>query len=121
MICKFTGKKMKSFMSFGKMPIANGFLGKEFFKKEFFYEMKVGLSNNMSLFQIADHPAPKKMFHKNYPFYTSSSKYMINHFKKYSLWSKKYLDSNSKIIELGSNDGTFLSNQRLKNLKKIQI
>ena len=119
MNCKFTGKKMKSFMSFGKMPIANGFLEKKFFRKEFFYEMKVGLSNDMSLFQIADHPEPKKMFHKNYPFYTSSSKYMINHFKKYSLWSKKYLDSNSKIIELGSNDGTFLSNFKNTNIDSV--
>jgi SAM-dependent methyltransferase len=110
---------MKSFMSFGKMPIANGFLKKNLFKREFFYEMKVGLSNDFSLFQIADHPKPEKMFHKNYPFYTSSSKYMIEHFKKYSFWSKKFLNSHSKIIELGSNDGTFLSNFKNSNIEAV--
>ena len=31
MKCKFTGKKIKPFMSFGKMPIANGFLKKKRF------------------------------------------------------------------------------------------
>ena len=64
----------------------------------------------MCLFQIADHPAPKQMFHKNYPFYTSSSKYMISHFKKYANWCRKFLNEESKIIEIGSNDGTFLKN-----------
>ena len=31
MRCKFTNKKIKPFMSFGKMPIANGFLKKKRF------------------------------------------------------------------------------------------
>ena len=55
------------------------------------------------------------MFHKNYPFYTSSSKFMIKHFKNYSKWCQKYIKRNSKIIEIGSNDGTFL-----KNFKKLK-
>ena len=29
MICKVTGKKIKTVMSFGKMPLANGFLNKK--------------------------------------------------------------------------------------------
>jgi len=110
MRCKFTGKKIKPFMSFGKMPIANGFLKKNDFKKEYFYNLEVGFSKDVCLFQIANHPAPKQMFHKNYPFYSSSSKSMVQHFKKYALWCKKYLKKNSKIIEIGSNDGTFLRN-----------
>ena len=35
MKCKVTNKKITPFMSFGKMPIANGFLKKEDFEKEF--------------------------------------------------------------------------------------
>ena len=33
MICKITQKKIKPFMSFGKMPIANGFIKKNFKKR----------------------------------------------------------------------------------------
>ena len=36
MKCKVTNKTIKPFMSFGKMPLANGFLKKEDFDKEFF-------------------------------------------------------------------------------------
>tara|TARA_B100000787_G_C16162201_1_gene281983 strand:+ start:124 stop:1335 length:1212 start_codon:yes stop_codon:yes gene_type:complete len=119
MKCKFTGKKIKPFMSFGKMPIANGFLKKKDFNKEFFYNMEVAFSKEVSLFQIADHPSPKKMFHKNYPFYTSSSKNMVEHFRKYFIWSKKFLLKNSKIIEIGSNDGSFLVNFKKENFDCI--
>ena len=114
MKCKFTGKKIVPFMSFGKMPIANGFLKKKEFKKEYFYELKVGFSKDVCLFQIFDHPKPKQMFHKNYPFYSGSSKHMVKHFRNYANWSKKYLNNKSKIIEIGSNDGTLLENFKKK-------
>ena len=35
MLCKVCNKKIKPFLSFGKMPMANGFLSKKDFKNEF--------------------------------------------------------------------------------------
>ena len=111
MKCKITGKKIDPFMSFGKMPIANGFLNKDKFNDEFFFEMEVGFSEDLSLFQLNDHPKPKMMFNKNYPFFTGSSQQMKLHFKNYADWIKKYHPGKIKnIIEIGSNDGTFLKN-----------
>ena len=123
MICKITKKKIKPFMSFGKMPIANGFLKKKDFKKEFFFKMEVGFSKEISLFQLNDHPKPNVMFNKNYPFFTGSSKGMINHFKEYSSWIKKNYLKNSKknLIEIGSNDGTFLSNFKNRKINTLGI
>ena len=96
-------------MSFGKMPIANGFIAKKDFKKEFFFKMEVGFSKNVSLFQLNEHPKPHQMFNKNYPFFTSSSKGMVNHFKEYSSWVKKNFKKDLKyLIEIGSNDRPFL-------------
>jgi methylation protein EvaC len=119
MYCKITKKKIKPFMSFGKMPIANGFLKKSHFKKEFFFNMEVGFSKEISLFQLNNHPAPKQMFNKNYPFFTSSSKGMVKHFKSYANWVEKRFKKNLKnLVEIGSNDGTFLKN--FKN-KKINL
>ncbi len=110
MKCKITGKLIQPFMSFGKMPIANGFIEKKNFPDEFFFEMEVGFNEDLSLFQLNDHPKPEKMFNENYPFFTGSSEYMKDHFKKYADFVKKYIKTNSKIIEIGSNDGTFLKN-----------
>ena len=120
MKCKLTNKKINSFMSFGKMPLANGFLKESEFKSEFFFEMEAGFSESLSLFQLNEHPMPEKMFNHKYPFFTGSSEYMKLHFKNYANWiQKKYLNSNSKLIEIGSNDGTFLSNFKNSSIDYI--
>ena len=69
MICKITGKKIEPFMDFGKMPISNNFIKKENFENEFFFNMKVGFCDDVSLFQLADFPKPEQMFNENYPFF----------------------------------------------------
>ena len=50
---KIKRSEIKPFMSFGKMPIANGFLKQENFEKEFFFEMKVGFDENLNADDIA--------------------------------------------------------------------
>ena len=94
------------------MPIANGFLKKKDFKKEYFFDLNIAFNKKLALFQLEKNPDPKKMFNKNYPFYTSSSKSMVVHFKKFANWIKKKnkYKKKIKIIEIGSNDGTFLQN-----------
>ena len=89
MKCKITNKSIDPFMSFGKMPIANGFIEKKNFSKEFFFNMEVGFNEELSLFQLNDHPKPEEMFNENYPFFSGSSKYMIAHFKNYAKFVQK--------------------------------
>ena len=89
MNCKITNSKLDPFMSFGKMPLANGFISKNQFDSEFFFEMNVCFNENLSLLQLGNHPPPEKMFNIDYPFYTSSSKTMIKHFSDYANWIKK--------------------------------
>jgi methylation protein EvaC len=111
MKCKITDKIIKPFMSFGKMPIANGFIKKENFENEFYFNMEVGFSEELSLFQLNEHPKPEAMFNEKYPFFSSSSELMKIHFKEYANYVvKKILKPGSKLIEIGSNDGTLLKN-----------
>ena len=120
MKCKITGDKLSPFMSFGKMPSANGFLDKKDFDNEFFYEMEVGFSEKVSLLQLNEFSNPVKVHNERYPFYTSSSLNMKKHFNQFAHWVKeKYLKSGSKLIEVGSNDGTFLENFKNTNINII--
>lgn len=120
--CKITKKKLKPFMTFGKMPLANGFLKKEDFKNEKFYSLDVGFNEKISLFQILDIPRFSNTIYKNYPFFTHKSKYMIDHFKKCANWlEKNFLDHNSNLIEIGSNDGTMIKNFNSSKINAIGI
>ena len=120
MKCKITSETIEPFMTFGKMPLANGFLEKKDFDSEFFYEMSVGFCKKLSLFQLNEFPNPKKIFNKKYPFYTGSSEYMKLHFEKYAKWlQKEFFKSNSKLIEIGSNDGTLLKNFVNTNIEYV--
>jgi len=120
MKCKVSGQKIKPFISFGKMPMANGFLDKKNFKKEFFYKLNVGFCKKNYLFQVNDHPKSPHIFNNNYPFYTNKSIYMVRHFKNYfKSVKKKFLSKRSKIIEIGSNDGSFLKNFKKNNFDHL--
>ena len=44
MKCRITNSKCKIFLDLGKMPIANGFLKKKQFAKEYFFSIKVAFN-----------------------------------------------------------------------------
>ena len=110
MKCKFSSDKIKPFMSFGKMPMANAFLSKKNFKSEYFYKLEVGFNKKNYLFQINQHPKSNAIFNNKYPFFTSKSEYMKKHFKQFFNWiNNNYINKKSTVLEIGSNDGTFLN------------
>ena len=41
--CLICDEEIKEFMSFGRMPLANGFLPREKFDSEYFFDMQVSL------------------------------------------------------------------------------
>ena len=83
--------------------------------------MEVGFNEDIFLFQLNEHPKPEEMFNKDYPFFTGSSEYMKSHFSNYAKFVERYLIGGSKIIEIGSNDGTFLKNFENKNYEVLGI
>ncbi|MGD0466160.1 MAG: class I SAM-dependent methyltransferase [Gammaproteobacteria bacterium] len=109
--CRITGDKTEKIISFGKMPIANGFLKKEEFSKEYFFELAVIFCSTSKMFQLIKQPDPKMMFHGNYAFFSSTSRSMAQHFEKMVNHYVTNFISNSKdafVVELGSNDGIML-------------
>ena len=62
-------------MSFGKMPIANSFLKKNQFNKQYFYNMEAGFCNTCFTFQLIKIPKDKILTigamtknHKDFPY-----------------------------------------------------
>ena len=69
------------------------------------------LCSNCSLLQLANSFDHNEMYGDNYGYMSSLNYSMINHLKNKTTNLKKYIDLNYNdiIIDIGSNDGTFLS------------
>jgi methylation protein EvaC len=109
--CRVCASPIQPFMTFGQMPIANGFLRKEDFAGEYFFEMEVAFCEGCGMFQLVEQPDARRMFHENYAFFSSLSKHMQVHFKAYADLVMQRVFSGRRdpfVVELGSNDGIML-------------
>tara|TARA_R100000734_G_scaffold6739_1_gene5656 strand:- start:321 stop:1514 length:1194 start_codon:yes stop_codon:yes gene_type:complete len=100
----------KEFLDLGRHPIANAFLHtKEDFKDEFMFDLKVCWDEETKLVSIKEFVEPERIFNEDYPYNTSNSFPMIQHFKN----TAKMLDMKfqpKKVLEIGSNSGPFIEN-----------
>lgn len=110
-------------MSFGKMPISNGFLEPSQFPEEYFFELKVGFCQSCKMVQLTEQVEREKMFHENYAFFSSTSSRMAAHFKGFAeLVKADYLKSPDPfVVEIGSNDGIMLQHFANAGVRRLGI
>jgi len=96
----------KQFLNLGKQPIANGFLYKDQIKDEYFYNLGVAFDEETKLVTQTEYVDPPLMFNDKYVYRGSMSQTMREHFKSLC----ETFSSNTKILEIGSNDGVFIKN-----------
>jgi methylation protein EvaC len=97
-------------MSFGQMPIANGFLSPAQFGDEYFFDLEVAFCPGCGMVQLVEQVKPQKMFHENYAFFSSTSYRMAIHFKQLANFIIEHCltSTNPFVLEIGSNDGIML-------------
>ena len=121
--CLVCGVAIEPFMSFGRMPIANGFLREDQFSDEYFFELKVAFCPKCSMVQLTEQVDREKMFHDEYAFFSSTSTRMAAHFKDFAaLVMKSYLpEADPFVVEIGSNDGIMLQNFAAAGIRHLGI
>ena len=110
-------------MSFGKMPIANGFLNKEEFSTEYFFELQVAFCEKCKMVQLVKQPAREKMFNKNYAFFSGTSGAMAVHFREFAdhVMNNYLSPDNPFVVEIGSNDGIMLQHFKERNIRHLGV
>jgi methylation protein EvaC len=123
MQCRICNHDISPFMSYGRMPIANGFLLPQQFKDEYFFELRPAFCPHCLTFQIEEQPAPEMMFHDNYAFFSRTSTHMQRHFKAYAEWviTSHLGSSDPFVVELGSNDGIMLENFAKRGIRHLGV
>lgn len=121
--CLICRSPIQPFISFGRMPIANGFLSREEFAAEYFFELQVGFCGHCGMVQLLEQPAREKMFNENYAFYSGTSEGMKIHFKAFADHIMcDYLETdNPFVVEIGSNDGIMLQNFAMNRIRHLGI
>lgn len=123
MKCRICQHTITPFMTFGPMPIANGFLTSDQFKDEYFFDLNPAFCDQCYSFQIENQPDPEIMFHDQYAFYSRTSTAMQHHFKLYADWVyEQHLNKHNQfVVEIGSNDGIMLEHFAKKGIQHLGV
>ena len=113
-------KKNINFLDLGLQPLANNYIKKnQLVNREKKYQLKIGLNLKTKLVSINKPISSKIMFNSKYPYRSSMSKTMTLSFKNLSKLINKKFKPN-KILEIGSNDGSFIKNFSKKKVIGIE-
>ena len=111
---------MEKFLDLGLQPLANSYLNKkDLNKREKKFRLEVSFNSKNYLVSILNTVSKKKMFNEKYPYKSSESLTMRNSFKKFSQKIKRKFKPNL-VLEIGSNDGAFISNFDKKKVMGVE-
>jgi|TARA_B100001964_G_scaffold200040_1_gene226708 methylation protein EvaC len=123
-LCRVSDTPLTKVLDFGMQPLGNGFLETKDFKDEYFFQMEIGYSEVSMMLQLIEQPAPEKMFHDHYAFYSSTSRFMGQHFKQFAnqvIQSGYLTQEDPFVVELGCNDGIMLKNFAEQGIRHLGI
>jgi SAM-dependent methyltransferase len=112
--CRFCEAELSApFLDLGAMPLANSFLEKTdgIHNEQPTYPLAVCICPNCLLVQLKHTADPKHIF-SDYAYFSSYSLTWLKHAENYTHHIRELfeLNNNSKILEIGSNDGYLLKN-----------
>lgn len=100
---------LSDLIDFGNQPWCNDFLTKENVGKENFYPLNLVICENCKVSQL-NYTVPKETMFSDHTYLSGVTKSLSRHFKNLrdEIIKKFNITSKKKILDLGSNDGTFL-------------
>ena len=106
--CKTT--KLNKILKIGNQPVSSVFPKKKIYTSKK-YSLDLFECNNCKLIQFSKLAPLEEMYGQTYGYRTSLSKLMVNHiYSKYlNIKKNNFIKKNSNILDIGSNDGTFLN------------
>jgi SAM-dependent methyltransferase len=112
--CRSCGSNdLENIISFGETPLADRLLtADQLDKLEYKIPLTLVFCSNCALVQIKETVDPEILFYAEYPYFSSVSQTLLNHFKQSAvdIMETKKLTGESLVMEAASNDGYMLQN-----------
>lgn len=117
------GERLVKIFSFGPTPLANAFLEKNETRfEETYYPLDAHLCRDCGLVQLLDVVSPDILF-KDYVYVSSTSPMFVSHFRDFAddAFQRFHLNSDSLVVDIGSNDGILLMPFKEKGARVLGI
>jgi SAM-dependent methyltransferase len=125
LFCRACGhKELHLIVSFGRVPLAEVLLTRDQLNQQSIaYPLDVLFCENCSLVQLAEAVPAKILYRRDYPYYSSVSAALVDHFKRSAvdLIAARNLNSESLVLEIASNDGCMLRTFVEENIPVLGI
>lgn len=122
--CRSCGSThLKLFLDLGDQPHCNRLIPPEkIAQREPHFPLRVYFCEDCSLVQI-DHTIPKENMFTDYPYVSGTTKTLVQHFKATAerLVKTYGLDKSNLVVDVGSNDGTWLKQYQPMGLRVLGV
>jgi SAM-dependent methyltransferase len=122
--CRGCGaRSVELFLDLGDQPHCNRLIPPALSnKREPHYPLRVGFCTECTLVQI-DHTVPKESMFSDYPYVSGTTKTLVAHFKATAerLVSTYDLKAGSLVVDIGSNDGTWLKQYQPLGMRVLGV
>ncbi|WDZ83470.1 class I SAM-dependent methyltransferase [Micromonospora cathayae] len=108
--CRICGGGVEEFLDLGRQPLSDAFLRPADVDGEFFYRLAVGRCVACTMVQLTEEVPRERMFHQDYPYHSSGSSVMREHFTRTALdfLETELTGADPFMVEIGCNDGVLL-------------
>lgn len=109
--CRVCGGNVHEFLDLGRQPLSDAFREPDSDAAEFFFRLAVGQCESCTMVQLTESVPREKMFHEDYPYHSSGSAVMREHFASVArrFLATELTGPDPFIVEMGCNDGVMLS------------
>ncbi|HVW83689.1 MAG TPA: class I SAM-dependent methyltransferase [Bryobacteraceae bacterium] len=123
--CRSCGsERLEPFLSLGATPLADGLLCADQLRgPEITAPLDVVFCEDCALVQITETVPPEILFGQDYPYFSSVSSALLDHFRRSAehILASRKLDSRSLVVEAASNDGYMLRNFTSRGIPVLGI
>ena len=109
-VCRLCGGRVKEFLDLGSQPISQQYRAPDDMSEEFLFRLAAGQCSECTLVQQLEEVPRDLMFRADYPFISSGSRRMSQHFAgvAHELIRTELVGPDPFLVEIGSNDGVML-------------
>ncbi|MGP4029184.1 methyltransferase domain-containing protein [Actinomadura sp. 3N407] len=108
--CRICDGDVEEFLDLGRQPLSDRFPAPDDEGEEFFYRLGVGRCRTCTMVQLTEEVPRHLMFHEDYPYHSSGSSVMREHFAKAAqrFLATELTGPDPFVVEVGCNDGIML-------------